>query len=67
MSSFDTLEIYSKQIINAFTNLERIIKQSTGKEILEQELNDQFTEELKNIQGSVNYILNLILDRRILL
>jgi len=40
--------------------LERIIKQSTGKEILEQELNDQFTEELKNIQGSVNYISTLI-------
>lgn len=56
MSSFDTLDIYSKQITSAFSSLESIIKQSAADESTEENLNDQFSEELKSIQTTVHYI-----------
>lgn len=53
MESFATLEIYSKQITSAFKNLEAIIKQGSQSPLEKEELVEQFTGELKEIQTTV--------------
>ena len=54
MSDLQTLEIYCDQISSAFSKLETIIKEASSNIIDVDELNEEFSDQLKQIQSTVN-------------